>query len=335
MPKRRSRNATFIAAVGLSITLLWGLLAASSASAKTAPVDLRVLTSEGKTLVDQRQYVAPITVRTSPKATCFGPGTGGSGATAKLDALTAMGALQNAALTNRALNPILLTDHDFGFGASLGLCGIGMPTPAGQFWFLKTDRKNPQISAEKAAVKRKGTVLFYLMPFDGCDPNPPYACAPELVVNAPARVKPGRSFIVRVTAFDDSGKRKPVEGAKVTGAASPTDASGRTQVTLNKTRVLVAEKAGSVPSSPWKVCVNADPSKCPPAPGLRIVGSGQKDSIVGTPGPDVVLPGRGGNVVNVRGGSRDRVLCLGKKHGDVVIADRQDVVSGCAKVRRR
>lgn len=316
------------------LALLLAAVFASSAAAATVPVDIRVLTADGKTLADQRQYVAPVIMRTSPRADCFGEGTGGSGRKVKIPALSALGALQNAARVNRKLNPILLTDHDFGF-PGLGLCGIGGPIPAGQFWFLKTDRKNPQISGEQAKIRRGSTVLWYLMPFTGCDPNPPYACAPELILKAPAKTKPGRSFKVRVTAFDDAGKRAPVEGATVTGAAQPTDAQGRTEVTLQRGRALVATKQGAVPSAPWRVCVNATLSKCPPAPGLRIVGSPQKDRIVGTPGPDVVHPRQGGNIVNVRGGGRDRVICLGKRHGDVVIADRRDVVRGCKTVRRK
>lgn len=313
---------------------MFALMLTSSATAATVAVDLRVLTADGKTLADQRQYVAPTALRTSPRADCFGQGTGGSGQKAKIPALTALGALQNAAHVNRGLNPILLTDHDFGF-PGLGLCGIGGSTPEGMFWFLKTDRKNPQVSGEQAKVKRGGSVLWFLMPFDGCDPNPPYACAPELVLNSPAKVKPGDRFKVRVTAFDDAGKRAPVAGATVTGAPQPTDASGRTEVTLKRGRALTATKQGSVPSSPYKVCVNANPRKCPAAPGLRIVGSPQKDRIAGTPGPDVVHPRQGANLVNVRGGGRDRVVCLGRRHGDVVVADRRDVVRGCKTVRRR
>lgn len=331
MPRR---SGSVVAVCVASLGLLLALILSGPASAATVPVDIRVLTADGKTYVDQRQYVAPVSIRTSPKADCFGQGTGGSGRSVKIPGLTALGALLNAAQVNRSLNPILLTDHDFGF-PGLGLCGIAGPIPAGDFWFLKTDHVNPQISGEQAKVRRGGSVLWFRMSFDGCDPNPPYACAPELLLKSPARVKPGQSFTVRVTAFDDAGKRAPVEGAKVNGAVALTDASGRTEVTLKRSRALVASKAGAVPSSPYRVCVNANLRKCPPVPGLRIVGSTQKDRIVGTRGPDRVQPRRGGNLVNVRGGGRDQVICLGKRHGDVVIADRQDIVRGCKTVRRR
>ena len=118
-----------------------------------------------------------------------------------------------------------------------------------------------------------GRVLWYLMPFAGCDPNPPYACAPELVLKAPARAKPGSTFKVRVTAFDDAGKESPVEGATVTGATEPTDASGRTEVSLKRARSIVATKDGSVPSSPQAICVDEKVGLCAAKPGLRIVGS--------------------------------------------------------------
>ena len=41
-------------------------------------------------------------------------------------------------------------------------------------------------------------------------------------------------FDVRVLSYDDKGKRKPVKGALVTGGAGPTDAQGRTKVTLTR-----------------------------------------------------------------------------------------------------
>lgn len=333
MPITPVRKLT-VTCAGALIAALALMAVPSISGAATAPVDIRVLTADGKTIVDQRQYVAPIKARTSARASCFGEGTGGSGAAVSLPGLTALGALYNAAPTNRALNPILLTDHDFGF-PGLGLCGVGGPTPEGQFWFLKTDRKNPQVSGDQAKLKRGSTALWYLMPFDDCDPNPPYACASELVLTAPARVKPGTPFTARVTAFDDAGKRTPVEGARVTGAAKPTDASGRTQVTLRRAQRLVASRDGAVPSAPWAVCVNSRPAACPASPGLKIVGSTEKDRIVGTPGPDVVHARQGGSIINVRGGGRDRVICLGARQGDTVIADRSDIVRGCKTVRRR
>lgn len=320
--------------IGLAAMLVAALGLATSAGAATFPVDIRVLTADGKKLVDQRQYVAPLRAPTTPKANCFGQGTGGSGAKVELKGRTALGALLNAAAAKKALNPVLLTDHDFGF-PGLGLCGIGKPTPAGQFWFLKTDHKNPQISGDQAQIKRGSSVLWFLMPFNGCDPNPPYACAPELVLKTPARARPGSSFKVRVTAFDDAGKEAPVEGAVVTGATEPTDAKGITEVRLDGPGSIVASKDGSVPSSPRTICVDEKVGRCAAAAGLRIVGSPAKDRIKGTPGPDIVHPRQGGGRVNVRGGGRDRVICLGPRHGDVVIADADDVVRRCKTVRRR
>lgn len=332
MPRTSVRNATVACAGALIAALALWLPAISSAA--TVPIDIRVLTDEGKTLVEQRQYVAPVRARTSPRAECFGQGTGGSGAVVKLPGLTALGALYNALPTNRALKPILISDHDFGF-PGLTLCGIGGPTPDGDFWFLKTDNKNPQVGGDQAVIKKGSSVLWYRMSFADCDPNPPYACASELRLKAPARVKPGQTFTVRVTAIDDAGKETPVEGARVTGAAEATDARGRTRATLQRSRRLIARLAGAVPSSPWAVCVNSRPAKCPPRPGLKIVGSTQRDRIVGTPGPDIVHARQGGSVIRVRGGGRDRVICLGARHGDVVFADRGDIVRRCKTVHRR
>lgn len=318
----------------LAVTLFGLIGSPASAAPKTVPIDIRVLTSDGKTLTDQRQYVAPVRIKASPKAACFGQGTGGSGASIPLKAQSALGVLVNAAPTNKVLRPTLVTDHDFGF-PGLGLCGIGGPTPAGQFWFLKTDNKNPQISGDQAMVKRGGSVLWYRMPFSGCDPNPPFPCAPELKLKAPARAKPGKAFTVKVTAFDDSGRESPVEGAEVTGAIGTTDAKGRVQMKLDGSRRILARKENHVPSRTLKVCVSEQLSRCPAAHGLKIVGSAIPDRIVGTRGPDIVYPRQGGSRVNVRGGGRDKVICLGRRQGDTVIADRSDVVRGCKTVKRR
>ena len=52
------------------------------------------------------------------------------------------------------------------------------------------------------------------------------------MLSAPDTAKAGMPFTVRVFSYDEKGKRKPAAGAKVTGAAAPTGADGRTTVTL-------------------------------------------------------------------------------------------------------
>ncbi|HZJ29150.1 MAG TPA: hypothetical protein VFD37_04070 [Solirubrobacterales bacterium] len=312
-----------------------GSVTSADAAPRSTPVDIRVLTADGRTVADHRQYTADIGLRTDRRADCFGEGTGGSGKTVRVPGLTALGVLAQAARHDKRLRPIQITDHDFGF-PGLGLCGIGGPIPPGEFWFIKADHENPQVSGDAAKVRPGGSVLWFRMPFTGCQPDPPYACAPELVLSAPARTRPGAALQVRVTAYDDGGRRTPVAGARVTGAGQPTDARGRTTVTLGKSARIRASLAGHVPSSLTAVCVNARLAKCPPARGMRIIGSHVSDRIVGTRGPDLIRTGPGDNRVNVRGGGRDRVVCGGGRN--VVIADRSDALRGCGdggRARRR
>ena len=95
------------------------LFAASSAAIATAkvPVDLRVVGGGGKILAEEALKTGTTSVPTSPKATCFGKGTGGSGRAVKIKGATALGLLGQAARSTSTLKPLLLTDaFDFGLG---------------------------------------------------------------------------------------------------------------------------------------------------------------------------------------------------------------------------
>ena len=150
MPSSRTSHL-----IGASTAAIIALLAifglTGTAGAKSYPVDVRVTTVTGKTLIDQRQYTSDLTVKTSPKASCFGTGTGGSGKSISIGGLTALGVVAQAAQGAPKLRPLLLTDHDFGF-PGLGICGIGGPTPAGNFWELKVDGKTSAISGDQASA---------------------------------------------------------------------------------------------------------------------------------------------------------------------------------------
>src|SRR5258705_10767081 len=100
------------------------LLFASTAAIAAAkvPVGLRVVGGGGKILAEETLKTGTISVPTSPKATCFGKGTGGSGKAVKIKGATALGLLGQAAKSTSALKPLLLTDA-FDFG--LGICRVG------------------------------------------------------------------------------------------------------------------------------------------------------------------------------------------------------------------
>jgi Tol biopolymer transport system component len=64
-----------------------------------------------------------------------------------------------------------------------------------------------------------------------------------------------------------------------------------------------------------------------------LLGGGGPDEITGGTGPDRVDAGRDNDVVHVRDGRRDTVAC-GPGRGDIVIADRLDILRDCERVER-
>ena len=100
------------------------LLLSSPALAETRGVDLRVVNTGGRTLVELRQYTGAVTIDTDPHAECFGEGTGGSGDRVKLASPTALGAVRDVLPSAADLRPLSVTDAfaDQGFG--LGVCGM-------------------------------------------------------------------------------------------------------------------------------------------------------------------------------------------------------------------
>lgn len=224
------------------------LVLAPAATAKV-PAELRVVGSGGKALAEQELRTGTVSVPTSPKATCFGKGSGGSGDAVKVPGATALGLLAQAAKTTPALQPLLLTDA-FDFG--LGLCGIGGSEATKTLsWYLKVDHVNPELGGEAVKLKPDDEVLWALAPFPYPD---------ELVLIAPEKARAGMPFTVRVLAYDEKGKSKPVAGATVNGATGPTGKDGRTTVVLNKPARLVARHGKDIPSEREDVCVGG---KCP------------------------------------------------------------------------
>lgn len=241
------------AACALALALALSIASAAAAAGKV-PATLRVVTTAGKVLAEKQLRTGTAQVKTSPRATCFGPGTGGSGGSVTIEGATALGLLAQGARTERALRPLLVSDH-FSFG--LALCGIGGHVASGEgSWYLKVNHRNPQVGGELAKLRAGDEVLWYLAD------SFPYP--DELVLRAPKRVRAGKTFSVRVFAYDDAGKRHPAAGIKVTGAASATGADGRATVTLARPARLIARGGGAIPSARVPVCVGA---KCPRGAG--------------------------------------------------------------------
>lgn len=237
-------------ALALSMTLAFTAVAA----AKGLQADLRVVGSGGKVLAEKTVPSANVSVKTSPKATCFGPGSGGSGEDAQLKGNTAMGLLASGAKTIPALRPLLISDH-FDFG--LALCGIGGNVAKGSSsWYLKINHKSLSVGGDVAKIKAGDEVLWALAKTEA----PDYKYPDELVLSAPDSALGGKSFTVRVWAYDEKGRKSPQAGAKVTGAEKPTGADGRTTVTLSRSAKLIARASGEIPSAREAVCIGIN---CP------------------------------------------------------------------------
>lgn len=247
----------FRPAAACALTVLLVLAAAAAATAATTapagrvPAELRVVGAHGKLLAEERLRTGTTTVPTSPRATCLGAGSGGSGKPAKIAGATALGLLGQAAKSDAALRPLLITDH-FSFG--LGLCGVGGSVGSaknGLSWYLKVNHVDPELGGEAVKLRAGDEVLWALAPF-------PYPA--ELVLKAPSRVTAGKPFAVRVLSYADDGTRTPAAGVGVTGASEPTGADGRTTVTLAKPKRLIARHGTDIPSNRVAVCVGG---KCP------------------------------------------------------------------------
>lgn len=250
MPRIISFRLAAVCALALSLTFAF----AGAAMAKGPLADLRVVGSGGKVLAEKTLASANLSVKTSPKATCFGPENGGSGESVQVKGNTALGLLLAGAKTNAALRPLLITDA-FDFG--LAVCGVGSSVAKGSSsWYLKVNHRSLPVSGDTAKIKAGDEVLWALARTEA----PDYAYPDELALTAPASAKAGMAFTVRVWAYDEKGRRTPAEGAKVTGAAEPTGADGRTTVTLSKPAKLGAKAAGLIPSAREAVCVGG---KCP------------------------------------------------------------------------
>lgn len=247
MPRTKQfRNvAACLTALGLLMAL-----AASSASAAGSTAMLRVVGAGNKVLAEQQVRTADTSVKTDPKATCFGGGTGGSGKSVSLSGDTALGLLADGAKTISQLAPLSITDH-FEFG--LAVCGIGKSVVKGKAsWYLKVDHKGATVAGDKVKIKPGDEVLW--------DLAPSYPYPEELVLSSPTQVTAGTPFAVHVYEYDEKGKHKPAVGATVTGAVTPTDRRGKTEVTVSRPTLLTAANGEDIPSAAVPVCIG---KKCP------------------------------------------------------------------------
>lgn len=243
----RLSPSRLVAACALALILVFST--AALAVAKGPVADLRVIGSGGKVLADDSFGATTASIETSPQATCFGTGTGGSGKTVTVSGPTALGMLIQASKFTSTLQPLQVTDA-FSFG--LGLCNIGSSKATKTLsWYLKVNHEAPEVGGDAVKIRAGDEVLWALAAFPYPD---------ELALSAPAKATSGQPFGVRVYSYDDKGKKKPAAGVTVSGASEPTGADGRTTVSLTKPRNLIARHGRDIPSNQVAVCVGG---KCP------------------------------------------------------------------------
>ena len=310
-----------------AFTVLAFLLLAGTASAKSAPVDLKVIAGDGEVLASHTQYTDTVSLKTDPEASCFGQGTEGSGAKVKVPGKTALGAVVDGQTGDLDLKPVSVTDA-FDFG--LGLCGIGNEVaPDTGFWYLKTNHVESQTGGDLTKVGGGDEVVWFL--------DTDFADAPpaELELDAPARNELGTDFPVQVFEYAADGTRTPAAGVTVTGANQPTDATGTTTVNgLTTPRpTLSATRAGAIPDD-VRVCAAESADNCPQQVGGIIGGSASDDEIRDTDDADNISMGKGDDEVNTRDGSADDINC--GSGDDSVKADAgDDPAKNCEKVRTK
>jgi hypothetical protein len=225
----------------LGLALLMLVPAAQQAQAAPGvPVDVRAVTFSGQILIDRTVRTGTTIVPTSAGATCLG-GTSTNG-TSRIEGATALGALLTAARLTRPRQALLISNA-FDFG--LGLCGVGKATASGeQWWELTHNNKPSMLGGEGTKLKAGDEVLWYLSEtYNLTSPD-------HLALVAPEVSKANRWTRVRVLAYNDAGKRRPVKGAALNiKGASPTNAAGYTRVRLSSRTRIVARADGYIPSN--------------------------------------------------------------------------------------
>src|SRR5215212_2557327 len=186
------RNTPFRLAAVCALAITLTLALAAGASAKGFKAQLRVVGSGGKVLVEKPVATATTMVNSSPEATCFGKGSGGSGDPVTIKGNTAMGLLARASKLVASLRPLLISDS-FDFG--LALCGVGKSVAKGSSsWYLKINHKSLPVSGDAATIRPGDEVLWALAKTEA----PSYKYPEELVLTGPNTAKPGVPFEVRV-----------------------------------------------------------------------------------------------------------------------------------------
>lgn len=318
--------------VAVALTLATSASCLPGAASATPVFSLRV-EAPGKT-VEPGTYYAPRNPIAARRGELQGAGNCvRAGGDITLPGRTALGLLASAANASAGLRPVLVAEDAVGRRVCRAAGFNETDTPF-TGWLYRVNHVPPTPAADLVGIRKSDEVLWVFANF-GSGAN----TGDELVLNAPFRATPG-VVQVSVTAFDFNGVSKPApDGTVINGGTAPVVTGGgvaAVPVAPGRTTLWAAGPGAApteIPSNRVRVCVDAQLTDCPAAPGRRIVGSNARDVIKGTPGPDVIRTRGGRDVVRVRGGSADVVNC--GKAEDKVIADASDTVRRCEKGERR
>ncbi|HMC07490.1 MAG TPA: hypothetical protein VKG89_08875 [Solirubrobacterales bacterium] len=267
-----------------------------------------------------------------------------NGRHATLDGPTALGILAPFSKLDPDGSP-LLARTDAAIPGELLLCRVGK-FKANQaftkFWNYWVNYVPPSVGASSFRLHRHDHVLWSFGVVTGTFGGPnDFNTGDALELRSAVASTPGAPITVTVIRHPFFGDPSRAAGVTVSGGDAPvtTDANGHANVTVSHPgfATLVATDRPDVPSNRLRVCVNADPAKCPVAFGKTIVGSQRGDRIRGTRGWDRIKARGGRDVITIRNGGRDRVNCGGGR--DRVVVDHGDgddrIAKSCERVIKR
>ena len=197
---------------------------------------------------------APRRSRPAPRRPASGRGAVAAVSRRRSRGATALGLLAQAAKSDSALRPLLVSDH-FSFG--LALCGVGGKVAKGEgSWYLTVNHVTPKSEGKRRScipVTKWSGHLAGLLPLSR------RAGAERARQGAGGEAVRGARLLLR-----RKGKRRPAAGSRSAGPAAPLTREGRATVTLSKPALLIARHGGEIPSNREAVCVGG---RCPSGSG--------------------------------------------------------------------